>query len=158
MLLILATNAGASTPEAPTWFALLFAGSFLLIGGVLLLIGVFTLLQERKRKLVQAEGEVTHVEVVIGSDSDGTTSRTYRPTFRFDTPGGTVERSTGSESSSNWNYPVGRTLTIAYDPNDESCVRPAGWVHRWLAFILFTLIGAGATGVGLLALISTLTR
>lgn len=137
----------------PPLLRLLTALPFLLIGSVVFLIGLYKLIEESRRRKQRAVGEVVHVDAIPTVDSDGVKSTLYRPTFRFDTPAGPVQRAWAGHADADWSYPVGTRMPVCYDPADDAYVRPVGARHAHLAPVLMTLIGGGACGFGLFRLL-----
>ncbi|MEM6853050.1 MAG: DUF3592 domain-containing protein, partial [Planctomycetota bacterium] len=60
-----------------------------------------------------AKAEVLRVDVET-NHSDGTTTRTYSPTFRFTDENGQTHTATPWYSSSDWGFGEGRTINIRY--------------------------------------------
>lgn len=74
-------------------------------------------------------------------------SEAFRPTFRFETPGRSVEAAP-SGASSTWDFDVGDSIEILYDPAEPAAARPAGFPGTWAGPSILGTIGLGWITVG----------
>ncbi|MBY6153021.1 hypothetical protein KUV47_07355 [Vannielia litorea] len=105
--------------------------------------------------MAEAEGEVVELREYEGwSPLEGDVTN-YAPVFRYTRSDGREVQASAGMSHSAWNFPVGSTRTILYDPGTNGDVRiPGPW--NWLipgalaALALATAVPAGIVSLLLL--------
>ena len=126
----------------------------LIVAGVLILAGILVQLiyLSRKRSCTeQADGVVTgYDEIVNYSDEDKTRTTYYRPICQYGTGANTVT-SSGIHKSQRRKFSVGQSVSIFYDPNNESKFYIAGEAHVSALAVVLLVIGAAVLVVGIAA-------
>ncbi|MGK7930972.1 MAG: DUF3592 domain-containing protein [Microcystaceae cyanobacterium] len=147
------------------WLVFIIVGIFITVGAGLMLSGFQQIkLAHASHRWPTTSGQITHSQVDINSDSDGTT---YKPVIKFSyrhqgrsLTGDMIFFGGGGISTGDRNYadkfvrkyPVGRKVQVAYNPRlPKQSVLEAGLTKR--SFILFTfgsLFLMMGSGVGIL--------
>jgi len=101
-----------------------------------------------------AAGTVTSVERVESYDSDtGRTTHTYKPTLRYTAANGETYTGTTHISSSGYDFAVGETVAILYDPADPADVRVNSFVSLYMLPLVFGLSALVTLGLGIFFLV-----
>lgn len=118
------------------------------LAGVIMLGASGWLTKERLAFLDTAiETEARVIDRVVtrsaGGGANSGPKTTYRPTFEFTDERGVTRVGGPTSSNSAWDWPVGATVTVRYDPANPADVRPkSGIVSEWLAQIVLALLGS----------------
>jgi hypothetical protein len=97
---------------------------------------------EFMRESVQGTAEVLSVKEDRSRHSDGRTSVTYEPTFRFEDRSGKVHTVTPWYASSEWGFSVGEQIDIRYRPSEPERAVPHGYGLQWLGLSIFVWGGS----------------
>lgn len=92
--------------------------------------------------MAEAEGEVVELRAYEGwSPLEGEVTN-YAPVFRYTRSDGREVRASAGMSHSAWNFPVGSSRTILYDPDTNGDVRiPGPWT--WIIPGALAVLGLG---------------
>lgn len=123
---------------------------FGVVGVVVTLVGVVLLARAIVfvSTAIPVQAEVVSVEALTERhrDSDGRTStmRTYLPMFEFHDAEGRMHTATTNHSSSDYNYSVGQTVTIRYNPANPETIRVDSFFGIWGAAVIVLPLGMAA--------------
>lgn len=115
-------------------------------GTMALGVFVYTDHTEFESRAITVDAEVLSVEVSVSrsrnSDSGGYTETTsYFPTVAFTDLDGKSRVGKSTTGSGEYNYPVGTTIVIGYDPEDPTDVRVKSKSYPLVALAFFLLLG-----------------
>lgn len=124
-----------------------FSWLFTLVGVLLLIVSGYLIVEKRSflADAVETRAKVLRVDVqrLTGSGRTGSTV-TYQPTFEFEDEAGVSHVATTLGSSSAWRFAKGELVTIRYDPDNPSDVRPkTGFFSEWMVQLITGGIGLG---------------
>ncbi|GAB4546089.1 MAG: hypothetical protein Tsb0013_04570 [Phycisphaerales bacterium] len=110
---------------------------------------------EAEAKVVERDQEWSSSASTTGAGSARTSRRvmTYRPTFEYTDEAGVTRTGGPTGYNSEWDWPVGATVTVRYDPDTPTDVRPkSSFFTEWVVPLIL-----GAIGLGFIV-ISTIAR
>lgn len=137
-------------------FWLWFGGIWLLVGAPFLVIGLYIGAQNISvNKRLDAEGKTVEGIVLTkaitsssSSSSRGSSTPTYKVTFKFVTPGGLVTGDT-EVTRETWDTLVEREpIQVMYLPDAPQHHRVEGQASGWLLPVIFTVMGGIFTSLG----------
>jgi hypothetical protein len=130
-----------------------FLGMGLLFLAGALISAYFT--RQFLRTSVTAQGRVVALKPVHGG---GHNSLTYAPVFRFDVPGTHFATVVSNTSSSPPAFKPGEAVTVRYQQGHPEKAVIDSFEQLWLGDLVFGVVGAMSTGVGVLILVATRKR
>ncbi|MEM1184989.1 MAG: DUF3592 domain-containing protein [Planctomycetota bacterium] len=96
--------------------------------------------------------EAIVIDVEVFDDDEGVT---YRPVFGFPTGNGPVEASP-KVATGEYDYEIGETVEIRYDPDDPTHAIPTGAAGPWIFVMISGGFGAIVAAVAVLTFVSAL--
>ncbi len=125
-----------------------------IIAIAILIAAVGTYFAIRQAQFNSASIVTTATVTDIGFRGGSSASGNYVPTFTFTNSNGEPQTATtGPYSSTLWDYQIGESVEIRYDPATPHVARPTGFFSTWLIPILLgglsLLIALFGVGVGL---------
>lgn len=77
---------------------------------------------------------------------------TYRPTFEYTDDAGVTRTGGPTGYTSEWDWPIGATVTVRYDADTPTDVRPkSGFFTEWLVPLILGAIGLGFVAISTIA-------
>jgi len=119
---------------------------FILVGGLLVLIGVFLFIRTRISigKAQKAKGKVIQLVYIPGENGGG-----YAPMYQFRTVDGKSIEVLDELSTNPPQFQVGQEIDVLYDSRNPEKAR----INKWL-YLYFVPLGVG--GMGLIIVVMTL--
>ena len=127
---------------------------FSLVGGLLVLIGVFIFIRTRIFISKAQEVKGTVIQMVWSSSSEG--GGGYSPVYQFKTIDGQTIVVSDSLSSNPPMFKEGQTIDVLYDPENPQKARIKKWMSLYFVSILLGGMGLIFGGVGVVLLIGQL--
>jgi hypothetical protein len=124
---------------------------FSLVGGLLLVVGVFLFIRTRAFVSSSQETKGTVIRMLSSSGSEGGT--VYAPVFKFTTIQGQVIEVEEKVYSSPPGFSVGEVVDILYDPKNPGNARPKKWSSLYFVPLLLSGLGAVFGGIGVVVLV-----
>lgn len=130
-------------------------GGFTAVAVLLLVAGAVVLFFSVRFATASETAVGTVVEVSAQQDCERRNNRrecrdVYRPTVTYTTAAGEEITFTSNSANSNWNFPIGSTVNVRYDPANPQGARMDGWFSLWGAP---TIVGGLGVVFGVVALI-----
>lgn len=121
--------------------------TFSLLGGLMMLIGVFLFIRTRKfiGKAQEVKGTVIQMVFSQGSDDGGG----YAPLYQFKTLDGQDIQVQDSLSSNPPRFKEGQEIQVLYDPGNPRKARIKKWMNLYFVSVLLGGMGLIFGGVGI---------
>lgn len=130
-------------------------GAFAGVAVVLLVVG--TVLLVSSIRFVGSSETATGTVVEVSAEErcktrDGRRecNETYRPTVTYSTSAGDEVTFTSRVATSEWNFPIGATVPVRYDPANPQAARLDGWFSNWGAATIVGGLGVLFAGVAVI--------
>lgn len=136
-------------------FAFWFGGIWFFVGAPFLIIGIYVGINTfRQQARFEREGQVTQGMVLTkwisrSRDSQGRESTSYRVSYRFSAPDGTVVQREAQVSGELWDRLVEREpVRVTYLPSDPEINRIEDETSAWMLPLIFTGLGLVFVPIG----------
>lgn len=125
---------------------------FMSIGGIMLAVVAYIIVSDYKfsQRAVPVTGKVIDYSSYYSTDSDGSGSTMYTPTFEY-TYNGSKHTYTSSTSSSSPDFEMGESVEILVDPDNPGNVLVNAFWERWLLAVILGFMGSMFAGLGYMA-------
>jgi hypothetical protein len=134
--------------------AVVFLGSFCIVGPVLLIIGLGTAVQRAALLISGSRAEAT----VIGAQQNGSSHATYAPVFRFAASDGRVYTVSSDVSGKRSDVRFGERIEALYWPDHPESARIDAFAPLWTMPLVLGGVGAGFSVVPAIILVAWLRR